>query len=127
MTKYNYTSADFKSDQEVKWCPGCGDHAMLNAVQRALPEVAEALDKPHEKFVFVSGIGCSSRFIYYMRTFGFHIPKNPCCGTVSRHPCEDARGLRSFCPAHVRAKTIHEKNLRQSEGFCGLMIGFSDL
>lgn len=72
MTKYNYTSADFKSDQEVKWCPGCGDHAMLNAVQRALPEVAEALDKPHEKFVFVSGIGCSSRFIYYMRTFGFH-------------------------------------------------------
>ena len=72
MAKYNYTSADFKSDQEVKWCPGCGDHAMLNAVQRALPEVAEALDKPHEKFVFVSGIGCSSRFIYYMRTFGFH-------------------------------------------------------
>ena len=72
MAKYNYTSADFKSDQEVKWCPGCGDHAMLNAVQRALPEVAEALDKPHEKFVFVSGIGCSSRFIYYMRTYGFH-------------------------------------------------------
>jgi 2-oxoglutarate ferredoxin oxidoreductase subunit beta len=56
----------------VKWCPGCGDHAILNAVQRAMPEVADALDIPHNKFTFVSGIGCSSRFIYYMKTFGFH-------------------------------------------------------
>ena len=72
MAEYRYTPEDFKSDQQVKWCAGCGDHAVLNAVQRALPEVAEALDKPHEKFVFVSGIGCSSRFIYYMRTYGFH-------------------------------------------------------
>lgn len=72
MAEYRYTPADFKSDQEVKWCPGCGDHAILNAVQRAMPEVADALDKPHHKFTFVSGIGCSSRFIYYMKTFGFH-------------------------------------------------------
>lgn len=72
MAKFNYTAADFKSDQEVKWCPGCGDHAILASVQRALPEIAEALDKPKHKFVFVSGIGCSSRFIYYMKTFGFH-------------------------------------------------------
>lgn len=72
MAEYKYTPENFKSDQQVKWCAGCGDHAVLNAVQRALPEVADALDKPHEKFVFVSGIGCSSRFIYYMRTFGFH-------------------------------------------------------
>lgn len=72
MAQYNYTQQDFKSDQEVKWCPGCGDHAILAAVQRALPEVADAIDKPHNKFVFVSGIGCSSRFIYYMKTFGFH-------------------------------------------------------
>ncbi len=72
MAEYKYTSADFKSDQEVKWCPGCGDHAVLNAVQRAMPEVADALDKPHNMFTFVSGIGCSSRFIYYMKTFGFH-------------------------------------------------------
>ena len=43
MATYNYTPADFKSDQEVKWCPGCGDHAVLNAVQRAMPEIAEAL------------------------------------------------------------------------------------
>ena len=72
MAEYKYTPENFKSDQQVKWCAGCGDHAVLNSVQRALPEVADALDKPHEKFVFISGIGCSSRFIYYMKTFGFH-------------------------------------------------------
>lgn len=70
--KYKYTPADFKSDQEVKWCPGCGDHAILNSVQKALPEVAERLNYTHERFTFVSGIGCSSRFPYYMQTFGFH-------------------------------------------------------
>ncbi|MBQ8307200.1 MAG: 2-oxoacid:ferredoxin oxidoreductase subunit beta [Alistipes sp.] len=72
MAQYNYTQADFKSDQEVRWCPGCGDHAILNAVQRALPQVADLTDTPHHLFTFVSGIGCSSRFIYYMKTFGFH-------------------------------------------------------
>ena len=72
MAKYNYTPADFKSDQEVRWCPGCGDHAILNAVQRALPGIAELTDTPHNLFTFVSGIGCSSRFIYYMKNFGFH-------------------------------------------------------
>ena len=70
--KYTYTPADFKSDQEVKWCPGCGDHAILNSVQRALPEVAAQSSCSHEKFTFVSGIGCSSRFPYYMKTYGFH-------------------------------------------------------
>ena len=59
---------DFKSDQEVRWCPGCGDHAVLNAVQKALSD----LGIPKEKFAFISGIGCSSRFPYYMNTFGFH-------------------------------------------------------
>lgn len=63
-----YTPKDFKSDQEVRWCPGCGDHAVLNAVQRALAE----LGIPKEKFAFISGIGCSSRFPYYMDTYGFH-------------------------------------------------------
>ena len=72
MAEYKYTPADFKSDQEVRWCPGCGDHAILNAVQRALPEIADATDTPHNMFTFVSGIGCSSRFIYYMKTYGFH-------------------------------------------------------
>ncbi|MEG1634055.1 MAG: thiamine pyrophosphate-dependent enzyme, partial [Rikenellaceae bacterium] len=70
--KCKYTSGDFKSDQEVKWCPGCGDHAILSAVQKAMPEVAEQLNYLHERFTFVSGIGCSSRFPYYMNTFGFH-------------------------------------------------------
>ena len=62
------TPKDFKSDQEIRWCPGCGDHAIINAVQRALSE----LGIPKEKFVFISGIGCSSRFPYYMNTYGFH-------------------------------------------------------
>lgn len=70
--EYKYLPEDFKSNQQVKWCAGCGDHAVLNAVQRALPEIAEKLEIPHSKFVFVSGIGCSSRFIYYMQTYGFH-------------------------------------------------------
>ena len=68
MQIFKYTPKDFKSDQEVKWCPGCGNHAVLNAVQKALAE----LEIPKEKFVFVSGIGCSSRFPYYMNTYGFH-------------------------------------------------------
>jgi 2-oxoglutarate ferredoxin oxidoreductase subunit beta len=59
---------DFASDQEVRWCPGCGDYAILKAVQKAL---ADLKAKP-ENTVFVSGIGCSSRFPYYMATFGFH-------------------------------------------------------
>lgn len=67
-----YTPQDFKSDQEVKWCPGCGDHAVLASIQRALPEISEALGYSKERYVFVSGIGCSSRFPYYMKTYGFH-------------------------------------------------------
>ncbi len=67
-----YTQADFKSDQEVKWCPGCGDHFILNAVQKAMPEVAELAGRNRSQFVVVSGIGCSSRFPYYMKTYGFH-------------------------------------------------------
>jgi 2-oxoglutarate/2-oxoacid ferredoxin oxidoreductase subunit beta len=63
-----YTAKDFKSDQEVRWCPGCGDHAVLSSVQKALTE----LGIPREKFAFISGIGCSSRFPYYMNTYGFH-------------------------------------------------------
>ncbi|MDE2489824.1 MAG: 2-oxoacid:ferredoxin oxidoreductase subunit beta [Elusimicrobia bacterium] len=62
------TMKDFKSDQMVRWCPGCGDFAILSSVQKILP----ALGVPREKTVFVSGIGCSSRFPYYMNTYGFH-------------------------------------------------------
>jgi 2-oxoglutarate ferredoxin oxidoreductase subunit beta len=62
------TKKDFQTDQEVRWCPGCGDYAILSAVQSIFPE----LGIPREKFVVVSGIGCSSRFPYYMNTYGFH-------------------------------------------------------
>jgi 2-oxoglutarate ferredoxin oxidoreductase subunit beta len=62
------TAKDFKSDQEVRWCPGCGDYAILNAVQSFMPE----LGVPREKIVFVSGIGCAARFPYYMQTYGMH-------------------------------------------------------
>ena len=67
-TATNYTPKDFKSDQEIRWCPGCGNHAIINAVQKALAEIGT----PKEKIVFISGIGCSSRFPYYMATYGFH-------------------------------------------------------
>ncbi len=63
-----YTKKDFQTDQEVRWCPGCGDYAILSAVQQVFPD----LGIPREKFVIVSGIGCSSRFPYYVNTFGFH-------------------------------------------------------
>ena len=59
---------DWETDQEVRWCPGCGDYAILKAVQRTMPELGV---RP-ENTVFVSGIGCSSRFPYYMETYGFH-------------------------------------------------------
>ena len=62
------TLKDWESDQEVRWCPGCGDYAILKAVQRTLPE----LGADPAKTVFVSGIGCSSRFPYYMASYGFH-------------------------------------------------------
>ncbi|MGH7387709.1 MAG: 2-oxoacid:ferredoxin oxidoreductase subunit beta, partial [Candidatus Methylomirabilales bacterium] len=62
------TRKDFMSDQEVRWCPGCGDYAILAQMQKVLPE----LGIPREQLVFVSGIGCASRFPYYMNTYGFH-------------------------------------------------------
>jgi 2-oxoglutarate ferredoxin oxidoreductase subunit beta len=62
------TKKDFESDQEVRWCPGCGDYAILRAAQQLFP----TLGIPRENFVIVSGIGCSSRFPYYMNVYGFH-------------------------------------------------------
>ena len=62
------TVKDFKSDQTVRWCPGCGDYAILAQMQKVLPD----LGVPKEKIVFISGIGCSSRFPYYMNTYGIH-------------------------------------------------------
>jgi len=62
------TAKDFTADQEVRWCPGCGDYSILKQVQTVLPQ----LDIPRENIVIVSGIGCSSRFPYYMNTYGMH-------------------------------------------------------
>ena len=63
-----YTKKDFQSDQEIRWCPGCGDYAILNAAQQVFAQ----LGFPKHKMVMVSGIGCSSRFPYYVNTYGFH-------------------------------------------------------
>jgi 2-oxoglutarate ferredoxin oxidoreductase subunit beta len=77
---------DFESDQDVRWCPGCGDYAILAQVQRVLPE----LGIPRERFVFLSGIGCSSRFPYYVNTYGFH--------TIHGRAPAIATGLKSTRP-----------------------------
>lgn len=68
MTAPSYTRADFQTDQEVRWCPGCGDYTILASVQQFLA----GLGRPREEFVFVSGIGCAARFPYYMNTYGMH-------------------------------------------------------
>jgi 2-oxoglutarate ferredoxin oxidoreductase subunit beta len=67
-----YSRQDFTSDQIVRWCPGCGDYSILAQMQRVMPNICEKLGILRENVVFVSGIGCSSRFPYYMNTYGFH-------------------------------------------------------
>ncbi len=81
-----YTAKDFKSDQYVRWCPGCGDHAVLNSLQKAMAEVGIAPDKT----AVVSGIGCSSRLPYYMNTYGFH--------TIHGRGAAIATGLKTARP-----------------------------
>jgi 2-oxoglutarate ferredoxin oxidoreductase subunit beta len=68
MSEIKYTPKDFKSDQEIRWCPGCGDHGIINSVQKSMAD----LGYPKESWAVISGIGCSSRFPYYMNTYGFH-------------------------------------------------------
>src|SRR3989338_960612 len=84
--KPQYTKADFESENDVRWCPGCGDYAILSAVQAVMP----TLGIPKEKFVFVSGIGCSSRFPYYMNCYGFH--------TIHGRALTVATGVKSINP-----------------------------
>jgi 2-oxoglutarate ferredoxin oxidoreductase subunit beta len=67
-TEIKLSSKDFVTDQEIRWCPGCGDYSILKQVQTVMPE----LGLKHEEIVFISGIGCSSRFPYYMETYGMH-------------------------------------------------------
>lgn len=79
-----YTKADFTADAEVRWCPGCGDYAILAAIQRMLPE----LGLPPEKHVFVSGIGCAGRLPYYMNAYGYH--------TIHGRALPVATGIKAF-------------------------------
>ncbi len=85
-TEVKQTRKDFISDQDVRWCPGCGDYAILATLQNVLP----AFGIPREKYAFVSGIGCAARFPYYMETFGFH-------SIHGRAPAV-ATGLKSYRP-----------------------------
>jgi 2-oxoglutarate ferredoxin oxidoreductase subunit beta len=68
MVEIKYSVKDFKSENEIRWCPGCGNYAIMNEVQKTMAD----LGIPKENFAVISGIGCSSRFPYYMSTFGFH-------------------------------------------------------
>src|SRR5690625_3005608 len=63
-----YSGKDFSSDQDVRWCPGCGDYTILKQVQNTMPDIGVR----RENIVFISGIGCAARFPYYMNTFGMH-------------------------------------------------------
>jgi 2-oxoglutarate/2-oxoacid ferredoxin oxidoreductase subunit beta len=80
------TAKDLETDQEVRWCPGCGDYAILKSVQKILPDFG----RPKHEFVFVSGIGCSSRFPYYMDTYGMH--------SIHGRATAVATGLKSVQP-----------------------------
>ena len=79
-----YQKADFESNQEVRWCPGCGDYSILATMQRTLTKFT----RPKHEYVFISGIGCSSRFPYYMNTYGFHTihGRAPTIAVTRYHP-----------------------------------------
>lgn len=87
MSVLEYTQKDFKSDNEVRWCPGCGDHAILNSIQKAMA----TLGIKHEDFAVISGIGCSSRFPYYMSTYGFHTIHGRAAAVASGVKCANPK------------------------------------
>jgi 2-oxoglutarate ferredoxin oxidoreductase subunit beta len=82
-----YTLRDFKSENEVRWCPGCGDHAVLNSIQKAMATMGIR----QEDFAVISGIGCSSRFPYYMSTFGFHTIHGRAAAVASGVKCANPK------------------------------------
>jgi 2-oxoglutarate/2-oxoacid ferredoxin oxidoreductase subunit beta len=87
MNEILYTVKDFKSENEVRWCPGCGDFAIMNAVQRTMAE----LGIKHDDFAVISGIGCSSRLPYYMSTYGFHTIHGRATAVASGVKCANPR------------------------------------
>ncbi len=126
------TKKDFQTDQEVRWCPGCGDYAILSAVQSVFPE----LGIPRENFVVVSGIGCSSRFPYYMNTYGFHTIHGrapavasgdqdcpPRVGSLGRHrrwrrPCDRRQPHNSHAAPECRHQgaAVQQSHLWSNQG-----------
>ena len=82
-----YTLKDFKSENEVRWCPGCGDHAVLNSIQKAMAN----LGVRQEDYAVISGIGCSSRFPYYMSTYGFHTIHGRAAAVASGVKCANPK------------------------------------
>lgn len=82
-----YTLKDFKSENEVRWCPGCGDHAVLNAIQKAMANLGIS----HKDYAVISGIGCSSRFPYYMSTYGFHTIHGRAAAVASGVKCANPK------------------------------------
>ena len=97
------TAKDWASDQEVRWCPGCGDYAVLKAVQRTMPDLGTA----REKTVFISGIGCSSRFPYYMASYGFHTIHGRACAVATGVKLATATGV------YVAAGAARKRDLRE--------------
>jgi len=87
MEQIKYTAQNFKSDQDVRWCPGCGDHAILNSIQKAMAELGISPDRT----AVISGIGCSSRFPYYVNTYGMH--------TIHGRASAIATGVKTANPA----------------------------
>jgi len=85
--RLEYTLKDFKSENEVRWCPGCGDHAVLNSIQKAMA----TLGIKQEDFAVISGIGCSSRFPYYMSTYGFHTIHGRAAAVASGVKCANPK------------------------------------
>src|SRR3546814_13581040 len=101
-----YTPKDFTSDQEIRWCPGCGDYAIVKAVRATLAEIGTP---PHET-VFVSGIGCAARFPYYMATYGFH--------TIHGRAPALATGLKLANPKD-RKSVVEGKRVSVRVDLCG--------
>ena len=89
-----YTAKDFKSDQYVRWCPGCGDHSIVAVLQRAMATLGVP---PHETVV-ISGIGCSSRLPYYMNAYGFH--------TIHGRAAAVATGVKTANPDLTEMATV---------------------
>ena len=107
MTPVQTTLKDWETDQEVRWCPGCGDYAILKAVQRTLPQIGA----DPANTVFISGIGCSSRFPYYMESYGFH--------TIHGRAPAVATGV--MCSTAMRQASIAQSNA--SPGLRAAMTG----